>query len=232
MIVDGMVCLKNSRLKPVFFKVLPAAMLLFVAVAGLPAYCQNITGYALMIQQSPAEGGIITPQSGVHRVGLNESMTVTAIPNPGYRFVYWLGDVSEPDRNQTTIIANAPKIVIAVFERTEYDMLVEIEDIEMAGGGGGLLRSSAVNISGAGSVSGGGGGGQIKNKPREYTLPDIEPDIDEEEEDEDEDEFLLPDESDDLLVPDEPIPEPATIALLGLGSLAVLLRRKSRQITA
>lgn len=37
---------------------------------------------------------------------------------------------------------------------------------------------------------------------------------------------------DDIIVPEDPIPEPTTIALLGLGSASLLLRRKNRRSRA
>lgn len=95
-----------------------------VVVAGLPrlAHCQT-AGTALLLQQSPVNGGTITPSVGVHHFDLNTDVTLTAIPKPGYQFVYWLGDVSDPTASRTVAYLDAPKIIIAVFERVAYEFL-------------------------------------------------------------------------------------------------------------
>ena len=80
---------------------------------------------ALLLQQSPANGGTVTPTIGVHNFELNTVVTLMAIPEPGYRFVYWLGDVSDPESNNTVASLDTPKIIIAVFERDSYEYLPE-----------------------------------------------------------------------------------------------------------
>ncbi len=51
-------------------------------------------GYALLIQQSPPDAGTVTPGIGVHKIGIGQSVQLTAAPRPGYRFLYWLGAMS------------------------------------------------------------------------------------------------------------------------------------------
>jgi len=78
--------------------------------------------YAVLMQESPAGAGEIQPGIGVHTFGVNEKVTLNTVPKKGYKFVYWLGDVSDPTANRTTMSVDGPKIVIAVFERDAYNL--------------------------------------------------------------------------------------------------------------
>jgi len=109
---------KNNSIFLGWRKVILALVALFCGFLG-PAYCEP-NGPVLLIQQTPAKGGAITPGAGVHYYELNASVTLQAIPQPGYQFVFWLGDVSDTTSNRTTVYLDAPKIVVAVFEQTEY----------------------------------------------------------------------------------------------------------------
>lgn len=174
---------------------------------GLPdlAYCQ--TGRpVLLLQRLPADGGTITPDTGVHHVELNTSVTLTAIPKPGYQFVYWLGDVSDPTLNRTTAYLDAPKIIVAVFERAEFELegMLEIGS-GIPGGFWGGIRASAGDYSRQGYV--GGGGTQTQKVSRPTPKPPLPP----------------PE------VP-IPIPEPATMVLLAVGGyLALAVHKNSRR---
>jgi len=76
--------------------------------------------YSVLVQESPAGAGEIKPGIGVHSYGVSETVTVSTIPKAGYKFVTWLGDVSDPTANRTQLTVDGPKIVIAVFERDQY----------------------------------------------------------------------------------------------------------------
>jgi len=206
---------------------------LAVVLYGLlePAYCQGPASRpfaewqlrtdttVLLLQQSPPQGGKITPKVGVHQFDLNAEVTLTAIPEPGYYFVYWMGDVSDPTANSTIVYLDAPKIVIAVFERSEYELLLE-EELQNTLGGGGRLYPSAADYSRQG---GGGGGGKRPKKfkwpprpqPEKPPGPEKEPD-----------EFPVPEQPDEFPIP---VPEPATVLLLGLGSLLGVIHRTKRR---
>lgn len=187
-------------------------MLLILVVAvffcGLPelAYCQT-TGPVLLLQQTPANGGTITPGTGVYHIKLNARITLTAVPQPGYQFVYWLGDVSDPTLKQTTAYLNAPKIIVAVFERTEYELEGEAELFQsIPGGFRGRLRAGAADY----SRQGFSGGGRRKPAGPPARPPAPEPPI----------------------PPGEipvPIPEPATVILLGLGGFLALAGRRPKK---
>ncbi|MGB2808561.1 MAG: PEP-CTERM sorting domain-containing protein [Sedimentisphaerales bacterium] len=184
-------------------------ILLAVFFCGLPepAYCE--TGRpVLLIQQIPDNGGTITPGAGVHYLEQNTSVTLTAVPKAGYQFVYWLGDVSDPTLNRTTAYLDAPKIVVAIFERAEY----ELEDVaEMAqsipGGYWGGLRASSADYSRQGYSGGGGVKPSVRRAPSKP--PEPEPPLPQE-------------------IP-VPIPEPATVVLLAVGSFLAFAGRRSRK---
>jgi hypothetical protein len=190
----------------------------FIAVVMIlpgPVYCQD-DGVVLLIQQSPVQGGTVTPEMGVHRFEPGEEVVLTAVPKPGYQFIYWIGDVSEPTANRTSVYLNVPKIIIAVFERSEFEFLVT-EELQEGAPGGGLIRSSA-DYANSGSAS---GGGKRPHKPPGPPGPPEQPT-----------DFPVPPEGEenDFPVP-PPIPEPATILLLFFGSLGLVRKRRKLQAT-
>ncbi|MCE5340648.1 MAG: PEP-CTERM sorting domain-containing protein [Planctomycetaceae bacterium] len=76
--------------------------------------------YSVLVQESPAGAGEMRPGIGVHSYGVSETVTVSTVAKTGYKFVTWLGDVSDPSANRTQLTVDGPKIVIAVFERDQY----------------------------------------------------------------------------------------------------------------
>jgi len=163
-----------------------------------PAYCQT-PDVALLLQQSPTKGGVITPIAGVYHFELNSELTLTAVPKPGYQFVYWLGDVSDPAATNTIVYLDKPKIIIAVFEQSEYRVLAAEDGLLGGGGGGGSgLVTTIANYGQTGSISGGAGGGKPKIQKSVYSKNN------------------------------EVIPEPATGVLLVLGSLFAFTRRGAK----
>ena len=128
-----------------------------IAVAALSLRARADTPeYDLFIQGSPADAGGVTPMIGSHRVSANSSVTLTASAQPGYQFAYWLGDVSDPSAERTTILVNEPKLVIAVFHR---EPIKRVNDqLGPAGGGGGFdtLAPTAIDLSAPGWSPAGG----------------------------------------------------------------------------
>ena len=184
---------------------------LAVIFCGLiaPAYCIT-EDPVLLLQQTPTQGGTIKPDTGVHHFNLNTDVNLTAVPKPGYQFVYWLGDVSDPTANRTVVHLDAPKIVIAVFERAEYAFAIETLYSIPGGLWGGMFPSA----SDYGRVGFGGGGGVSSEliprpRPPETEQPDLP----------------VPEEETDFPVP---IPEPATGILLVVGSLLAFLRHRKK----
>lgn len=206
-------------------RMLLATAAIAICVMAPYGYCQSDDGYALLIQQSPPNGGVVTPGVGIYDAELDERVTLKAIPKPGYRFMIWLGDVDDPTSNVTTVSADGPKIVIAVFERSEFEPKAKVEyeddgfEFGGSGGGGGIRRGSH-------PFSGGDGGGVPGAWPTIW--PDWDPPIDDD--DDDENNFPVPDDGEGgLPVPDEPIPEPATIMLFGFGASFVLRRKREKR---
>ncbi len=193
-----------------------------IILCGFPGkvYCQE--GTALLLQQTPSQGGEISLGEGVHYFELGTRVALKAVPKPGYQFIYWIGDVSDATSNNTIAYLDTPKIIIAVFERAEYD--VPLEDLT-AGAGFSVVGSASLGaelFAGADYVRQ-GGGGLSGRKPYKQSgvssAPAQEPSGS----------FPVPKE----VVGEEgevefpvPIPEPATGILLGLGSLLVLRRRR------
>jgi hypothetical protein len=201
--------------------------------ASAYSYCPTDTT-VLLLQKTPPQGGQINPKVGVHQFESNTEVILTAVPNPGYHFIYWLGDVSDPTANSTIAYIDGPKIIIAVFERAEYAFLTMIEMIKSTSGGG--LFPSAADI-GRGGGGGGGGGRGAAQPPAALPLPALPPPAlppppegDEVPVPEEQDEFPVPEEQDLFPVPGlEPIPEPATVVLLVLGSLPLFVKRRVRK---
>jgi len=90
------------------------------------ASCQT-AGVALLVQQTPAQGGTVVPPPGVHYFAPDSQVALAAIPKAGYRFLYWLGDVSDPNSSRTFAYLDSSKIVVAVF--------AEIPEAYVVGGG-------------------------------------------------------------------------------------------------
>ena len=204
--------MKNNNVK-ILMRTM-AAVILAAALMATPAYCES-DGIALLVQQSPVEGGTVTPEMGVHRFGPGMEVVITAVPQQGYQFVYWIGDVGDAASSRTTIYLDSPKIVIAVFERSEYDFLVT-DVLPQGQGGGGLIRSPG-DYSNQG-FSGGGAAGRRSIGGQSEPIPDTP------------DDFPTPppgNEVNDFPVP-EPIPEPATISLIIMGSLGIVGKRRER----
>ena len=181
---------------------------LVLIVCGLPelAHCETDQP-VLLLQQIPANGGTITPDAGIHHLELNTSVTLTATPLPGYQFVYWLGDVSDPTLNRTIAYLNSPKIIVAIFERAEYELEGMVEAGQgIPGGFRGRLRASTADYSRRGYRGGGArrpSTSRVWPKLPEPPLPPPEVPV--------------------------PVPEPATMVLFAVGSFLALAGRRLRK---
>jgi len=158
-----------------------------------------------MLQKTPAAGGTVSPGIGVYDYSAGELVTLTATPEPGYEFVQWQGDVDDPTSKTTTLSLDSPKIVVAVFERSEFDFLLESQADRNGGSGGGFRGRGSSNVGGGYGVSPAAisysQGDYIVNYPEEKDLY-----------------------GDGIVKPDS-VPEPATLSLMGLGMLALLKKR-------
>ncbi len=143
------------------------AVAIVACVLSAPAFCQA-QDVVLLLEQTPAKGGETTPAAGVHYFKPGSEIILTASPKPGYQFVHWLGDVSDSTASSTVVYLNKPKVVVAVFEQSEYDAKGVLPS--GGGGGGGGLMPTAINFSPQGGLSAGGGGGKSKPGSVTYVL--------------------------------------------------------------
>ena len=188
------------------------------------AYCRT-DAIALLLQQTPVNGGTVNLKTGVHYFEPGTEITLTAVAKPGYQFVCWLGDVGDTTSSNTYAYLDTPKIIIAVFERAKYDFIAVASETPTGGGGAGGLIGSARDYIRQG---GGGAGGRRPRKWRWPTLPEPEP--------EEPEDFPVPDEDSNFPVPEEvsdfpvpQIPEPATGILFAFGSLLFFSRRNAKK---
>jgi len=135
------------------------ALLVFGLFPTGSAYCQG-GGVALLLQQTPSQGGTVSPDIGVHRYDSDVEVTLVAVPKPGYNFIYWLGDVLDPTASKTTAFLDEPKVIVAVFQQVDDDQLAVGQSTTVRRAGAGSSSSSSP------SASGGGGGGAIPSIPR------------------------------------------------------------------
>jgi hypothetical protein len=70
--------MKAGNPNPIAVKMLFGVACILFALAG-PSLAQT-DGYLLMVQQSPVDAGIVSPQAGIYRTLLNDTITLTAIP--------------------------------------------------------------------------------------------------------------------------------------------------------
>ena len=181
---------------------LQLAFVIIVFWLIVPAYCQT-EDVVLLLEQTPVKGGKITPDAGVHYFKPNSEVILTAVPKTGYKFIHWLGDVSDPTAPNTVVYLNKPKVIIAVFEQAEQGVLGDGEGLLVSGGGGGGggLFPTALDFSRPGGFA--GGGGAKPQKPVYYVKGKK---------------------------PTPEVPEPATGLLLMLGGLFALKRRDLKKI--
>ena len=152
----GMKCRKTMHLGPLF---VAAVLALSLATCG---YGQT-AAYELCIEQSPAQAGRLSPDSGTHRFAVDAVVTLLAEPQPGYQFAYWLGDVADPKAQRTTVQVNSSKIIIAIFQPVDRDYPTEVLIGSGGGrGGGGGAVPTRIDLSTPGYSF---AGGSARSKP-------------------------------------------------------------------
>jgi hypothetical protein len=171
---------------------------LSILVSALPVVCNGQSAdVALLLRQTPL-GGKTIPAPGVYCFSPGSTLTLTAVAEPDFEFVYWLGEVSDPTSETTLVLLDKPKIVIAVFHPTRFEpSKVELPTI---GGGFGVApkrRRFAGEAVGYSTPHAGTELFAISVPHASYVRPAYEP---------------------------QPIPEPATWVLIVLGATVILRR--------
>jgi hypothetical protein len=201
----GIFVMKKSNPTFVGWPAVTLSALFAAVIFTTPAYCQT-EDVALLLQQSPAKGGTVTPIAGVHHFSPDSEVTLNANPEPGYQFLHWLGDVSDPTASSTVVRIDKPKIVIAVYEPTKHNVR---EVSSGPGGGGGLgggLFATAADYRGSTDISYSSGSTDSTPQYRKIKYSPI----------------------DDNESPPE-VPEPATVVLLGFGAIFAFTKRGIRR---
>lgn len=80
--------------------------------------------YTLNVDISPPGAGAVVPHGGTNAFGA--SVTLTAIPAPGYAFDHWSGDASGTD-NPITVTIDSNKSVVAHFKSITYTLSVTVD---------------------------------------------------------------------------------------------------------
>ena len=194
-------------------------MLVIILLCSLRPVSAQIDNTSLLIQKSPSQGGTINLSEGLHRFEKDAEVTLRAFPNPGYQFVYWIGDVSDVTSPGTVVYLDTPKIVIAVFERTRYEFIDTFERAQISVGRGGLLPSPPDYARTGASPIGG-------RRPPKFEWPPMPEPPDFPVPGEGEPEFPVPGGADENDFPG-PIPEPATILLVSYGAVMMSRRNKN-----
>jgi hypothetical protein len=97
-----------------------ALSILFCLLAA-PVSCPAVQ-VAMLLATQPGQGGFVNPRQGVYSFDPDSQIILTAAAKPGYEFVCWLGDVSDRTAARTIAHLDKPKIIVAVFERADYDI--------------------------------------------------------------------------------------------------------------
>jgi uncharacterized repeat protein (TIGR02543 family) len=71
--------------------------------------------------------GHLTPEIGTHSYGEGSEVTVTAIPDSGWQFDGWSGEVSDPDSATTTVVITSDKTVTANFSQIMHSLTLTAE---------------------------------------------------------------------------------------------------------
>jgi hypothetical protein len=69
--------------------------------------------------------GLVSPETGAHSYAEGTEVTITAIPDSGWQFDGWSGEVADPELATTTIVINTDKTVTANFSQIMHSLTIE-----------------------------------------------------------------------------------------------------------
>ena len=178
------------------------ASIFLSALTSVSAFCQT-GGVGLYLDQSPSDGGTITPGTGIHRFVPNSQIEISAVPQEGFRFAYWLGDVQDPTASTTQVRLDDSKAVVAVYEPINPINSNDDKKRKKGGayGGGGTsgLMPSQADFFTVGFAAPGGSSQGSQNITYQ-------------------------------VIATEPVPEPITIVFMGLGGLTLTRRFRRKNV--
>ncbi len=97
-------------------------------VAAVTVRPAQTAAYIVSVSANPPAGGAVTGGGTYHQ---NTSVTVTASPNSGYRFVRWTENGSEVSRSASyTFLAAASRTLVAAFENDSGNVPVIISPVK------------------------------------------------------------------------------------------------------
>ncbi len=73
------------------------------------------TSVTLTIHVDPASSGTTVPSAGTHTYSLNHVESIAALPEDGFEFLRWDGDVDEQFEAETFVVMDSSKTLTAVF---------------------------------------------------------------------------------------------------------------------
>ena len=92
-----------------------------------------VVTHDLTMAVSPTGGGTTTPAVGTHSYAEGTGVTITAMPNVGYAFDHWAGDVGDVNSAITTVTMDEDQSVTAYFTTVPtHDLTMAVDP---AGGG-------------------------------------------------------------------------------------------------
>jgi hypothetical protein len=71
--------------------------------------------------------GLVSPETGAHSYAEGTGVTITAIPDSGWRFDGWSGEVADPELATTTIAIDTDKTITANFSQIMHSLTVEAD---------------------------------------------------------------------------------------------------------
>ena len=96
-----------------------------LAVEGKVEKIIEILRPAVVLTINKEGNGTITPNVGAHTYTEGDDVTITAIPDPGWKFVRWDGTVAEPNKTTTSVTLDTNQTVTAVFEQLTYTLTID-----------------------------------------------------------------------------------------------------------
>lgn len=94
---------------------LAAFLVILIALAGCSGFVGNGSRQFTLTLEKQGEGDV-EPSVGEHLYNEGELVPLKAISVSGWGFSHWLGEVSESDEAETSVVVDKDKTVVAVFE--------------------------------------------------------------------------------------------------------------------